>query len=101
PAAQNFCLLNAKFLGNLESAQVYLNSKMTKSPPPQEFRKVIPQEQGLAQAPSKISWEETEFRQLIGDASDGALARFLDNQLEVMFWHRSPRDPQLIFGAQL
>jgi hypothetical protein len=106
PAAQSFCLLNAKFLGNQESAQVYLNSKMQINSASQQFRNVVPQQQGLSQpaepqAPSKVSWSQTEFRQLMGDAMEGALARFLDNQLNVMFWYRSPRNPQLVFGAQL
>jgi signal transduction histidine kinase len=29
------------------------------------------------------------------------LARFLQNKLKLMFWHRLNRDPNLIFGAQL
>lgn len=50
---------------------------------------------------SKLAPSETEFRQLIGDNSEGTLARFVDNKLQVMVWHRSPRDPRLVFGAQL
>lgn len=50
---------------------------------------------------SKVFSTEAEFRQLIGDATDGMLARFLQNKLRLMFWHRLERDPQLVFGAQL
>ncbi len=50
---------------------------------------------------SKVASAEAEFSQLIGDSSEGTLARFLSNQLKVMFWYRSPRDPQLVFGAQI
>jgi signal transduction histidine kinase len=50
---------------------------------------------------SKLAPSETEFRQLIGDNSEGTLARFVDNKLQVMFWHRSPLDPRLVFGVQL
>ena len=50
---------------------------------------------------SKIVSTEAEFRQLIGDAKDGVMARFLQNKLKVMFWHRLERDPQLVYGAQL
>jgi hypothetical protein len=102
-----FCEQNAKFLGNQESAQVYLNSKdgnqqLARSSSATSCRnnKVF-RKQAEPQAPSKVSWSETEFRQLIGDATEGTLARFLDNKLNVMFWYRSPRNPQLIFGAQL
>jgi len=44
---------------------------------------------------------EGEFSQLIGDGTDGMLARFLQNKLKLMFWHRLNREPDLIFGAQL
>jgi signal transduction histidine kinase len=50
---------------------------------------------------SKIVPAEAEFRQLIGDQTDGMLARFLQNQLKLMFWHRLNQDPNLIFGAEL
>jgi len=50
---------------------------------------------------SKVVPAEAEFRQLIGDATDGMLARFLQNKMRLMFWHRLERDPQLVFGAQL
>lgn len=50
---------------------------------------------------SKITASEAEFRHLVGDASEGRLARFLQNKLHLMIWYRSPRDPQLVFGAQL
>jgi len=55
--------------------------------PEQTFSKVIP--------------SEGEFHQLIGTETDGMLARFLQNKLKLMFWHRLNRDPQLVFGAQL
>ena len=50
---------------------------------------------------SKLAAAEAEFRQLIGDSTEGTLARFLDNKLKLMFWYRPPRDPSLVFGAQL
>ena len=50
---------------------------------------------------SKLAPSETEFRQLIGEAGDGTLARFVDDKLNVLFWYRPAREPQLVFGAQL
>src|SRR4030095_6400275 len=74
-------------------------------------RNVLPHQQGAVsqakgqredvQQYSKLTTSEAEFRQLIGDASEGTLARFLQNRLKVLFWYRSPRDPQVVFGAQL
>ncbi len=50
---------------------------------------------------SKAAAAPAEFRQLIGEDNEGALARFVDNKLNVLFWYRPPGDPQLVFGAQL
>src|ERR1035437_3094384 len=50
---------------------------------------------------SRVIPAEGEFSQLIGDGTDGMLARFLQNKLKLMFWHRLNREPDLIFGVQL
>ena len=50
---------------------------------------------------SRVIPAEGEFGQLIGDGTDGMLARFLQNKLSLMFWHRLNHEPDLIFGAQL
>ena len=50
---------------------------------------------------SKIVPAEAEFRQLIGEETDGMLARFLQNKLKLMFWHRLNHQPDLSFGAEL
>jgi signal transduction histidine kinase len=50
---------------------------------------------------SRINPAQTQFRQLIGDATEGTLARFVNNELAVLNWYRSPRAPEIIFGAQL
>jgi signal transduction histidine kinase len=50
---------------------------------------------------SKAIPAEAEFGQLIGNGTDGMLARFLQNKLRLMFWHRLGSEPDLIFGAQL
>ena len=50
---------------------------------------------------SRVVPAEAEFAQLIGSDADGMLARFLQNKLKLMFWHRLNREPDLVFGAQL
>ncbi|MGO8838787.1 MAG: sensor histidine kinase [Limisphaerales bacterium] len=50
---------------------------------------------------SRVVPAEAEFGQLIGNGTDGMLARFLQNKLRLMFWHRLSTEPDLIFGAQL
>ncbi|HEX3624041.1 MAG TPA: HAMP domain-containing sensor histidine kinase [Verrucomicrobiae bacterium] len=81
------------------------------SEPQQQARAVSPQSQFYRLANnsadetqnnlSKTIPAEAEFAQLIGNETDGMLARFLQNHLKLMFWHRLNREPDLIFGAQL
>src|SRR5436190_1936385 len=64
------------------------------------FQKLTPQEESQQQL-SKVAASEAEFRQLIGEANEGMLARFVDNKLNVLFWYRSANEPRLVFGTQL
>ncbi len=76
-----------------------------------QARKVSPQNVLLVEAKdaggdaannfSKVIPAEAGFAQLIGSATDGMLARFLQNQLKLIFWHRLTRQPDLVYGAQL
>ncbi len=54
-----------------------------------------------AQQFSKVAASEAEFRQLVGDSTEGSVARFLENKLTVLLWYRSSHDTNLIFGAKL
>src|SRR6185436_8486076 len=49
----------------------------------------------------KTAPAEAKFRQVVGDANEGTLARFLQDQLKLLFWYRSQRDSNLVFGAQV
>jgi signal transduction histidine kinase len=113
PACVEFLAENGKFLCNAQSAEVYWAPKLTGNSSvnfsqTQQFRNVIPQQQVPAaeaftssQQYSKAAPAEAEFRQLVGDSSEGAVARFLDNKLEVLVWYRPGSAPGLIFGAKL
>ncbi len=50
---------------------------------------------------SRFAPSETEFRQLIGTDTEGMIARFLDNKLNLLVWHRPQRASNLVFGAQI
>jgi signal transduction histidine kinase len=125
--ARRFRLENDMFLCSRESVAVYWNSpkgtinlsqldeKETAQAPQQSYggnygkftkdqkqiRNVEPQQnmQAAIDNNSKIAPAEAEFRQLVGDSTEGTVARFLQNKLNLMFWYRSSRDPQLVFGA--
>jgi signal transduction histidine kinase len=76
----------------------------------QEPRNVAPQQvpQSVAYSkagpdPAQLSKSvssETGFHQLVGDAAEGALARFVDNRLNLMVWNRPP-GVSTVYGAQL
>jgi len=78
---------------------------------PAQARKVMPQSaayDALKDEPvtsqqnlSRVVPAEAEFSQFIGNGTDGMLARFLQNKLNLMVWHRLDHEPDLIFGAQL
>ena len=67
-------------------------------------RKVFPQKdsQGEGKAGSRVTAQEAEFKQFIGDSSQGILARFFyRTSSSFSVWSRSPRNSQIVFGAQL
>jgi signal transduction histidine kinase len=123
--ARQFRLNNERFLGSCESVKVYWNSpkgaidlSVFDSKEAQE--RLNQQQASLAkQAPpdvplkakyamvkdpsemSKLAPEEAEFKQLVGNSSEGTVARFLENKLKVLLWYRSAREPDMIYGAQL
>ncbi|MEO6036608.1 MAG: HAMP domain-containing sensor histidine kinase [Verrucomicrobiota bacterium] len=98
---------SVKLAGKESDAAPFKNSYTPRS----QARKVSPQNTALDAAKdaqsgeegnlSKIAPAEAEFAQLVGDRPDGMLARFLQNKLRLMFWHRLKREPNLVFGAQL
>jgi signal transduction histidine kinase len=50
---------------------------------------------------SNVLPAEAEFRQLIGTAMSGSVARFVGNELFVIFWHRTTLNPGMVFGAEI
>ena len=101
PVAQNQTAKNSVDAGNNLSQSITLNTKM-------QARKVSPAQNYVqsVQSPgdqnfSKVIPAEAEFRQLIGDEREGMMARFLQNKLRLMFWHRLERESQLVYGVQL
>jgi signal transduction histidine kinase len=50
---------------------------------------------------SNVLPAEAEFHQLIGTSMSGSVARFVGNQLFVIFWHRTKLNPELVFGAEI
>jgi signal transduction histidine kinase len=91
---------------NNSSLGQYFQTKSS-FPTKQIARNVVPQQQAMTQDEngnqnfSKVSSSEAEFRQLVGDSTEGMVARFLENKLTLLLWYRSPHDTNLIFGAEM
>ncbi len=69
-----------------------------------KFRSVIPQNQAAA-APalpvSQLYYATSRFRQLVSGGHDGILARYVEDELVVIFWVRPAGVDQYILGAQM
>jgi len=100
---------NDMFLSNHETVSVYwpadakAENKAAMDKQPEKTRKVIPQKDGPTDSKqgSRLEPAEAEFRQLIGDANRGIVARFFQDRLKLLMWYRPPSNSKLIFGAQL
>lgn len=140
PEAKAFYTDYSRFLANRESLEVYLNTKQMSAvqqqnelkdlesskryaSKTQQLRNVVPaQPLSPTKLPpddwsnvSKVAPSEAEFRHLIGDESEGIIARFIDNKLNLLFWCRpvpgtggkafvrneDGKQEQLVFGAQI
>ena len=79
----------------------------------QQVRNVVPQQQQVLLPNAQFDAQQLDnnlsrlnpaaagFSQVIGNATQGSLARFVDNRLAVLFWCRSPRAPGIIYGTQI
>jgi signal transduction histidine kinase len=110
---------NDRFLCSTESCEVYWNSPKgpislatldakeqairdeSSGKPGKGERTVLPVKEPGDVPASKLTVGETNFRKLVGTDTDGSFARFLQDKLHVMFWHRASDNSQLLFGAQV
>ncbi|HAV63373.1 MAG TPA: hypothetical protein DCY13_13530 [Verrucomicrobiales bacterium] len=117
-AAREFRIANDMFLCSKETVEVYYNTPKGAISLTQLDRKeqklgaLATATPGLATAGTgsevssagkitKWSVTEAEFQQLVANRQEGTLARFLQDRLHVMFWYRSPRQSNLVFGSQV
>ena len=80
-----------------QSAPAYKGKQGTRNLTPQKLAEPA---DGQSVA-SSIQPAEADFRSVVGEASSGSVARFLNDKLRLMLWHRTTRDPLIVFGAQI
>ena len=67
---------------------------------PQQFnRNIVPQNE--FQASSKLMAEYSDFQTALGGATQGILARFVQNELQVIFWSKPDPASNWLFGVAL
>lgn len=74
------------------------------SPGAQLSRNIVPQNaapQAEVVAPSKLAPEFSDFQTALGDAAQGILARFVQNDLQVIFWTKPEPATDWLFGVAL
>ncbi len=103
PEAMRFRIENERFLGSVESLEVTWNS-------PKGRINVDQVAQGARSKTDAVFASTTDassgtpiktFRDLLGTAASGTVARFVQDDLQLLLWHRPSRDPAVVFGAQL
>jgi signal transduction histidine kinase len=107
PEATRFRIDNDRFLCSRETVDVVWHSPKGKIPlgnlddvKSKEGKSVFATKGGSApEAPPETGG--AHFRQIIGDSREGTLARFLQDELVLLFWYRSTRDSNMVFGAQI
>lgn len=96
-SARHFRLQHEKFLTSKETAQVYWDGpkgqKVNLTELDSEWRK------GPGKGTPKSA--STEFRDLVGDKTQGAVARFVEDNLGLLLWYRPPHQRELVYGIEV
>ncbi len=99
--ARTFRLENDRFLCSRETVQVVWQSPKGKIVLNQPDDKSVFATKGGASAPDSSPGGAAQFRQIVGTSQEGTLGRFLQDRLVLLFWYRSLRDTNMVFGAQI
>lgn len=106
--ARRFRLENDRFLCSRQSMEVVWNSpkgKINLTELDSKLRdadsKSVFATKNVSGSDGTVAPSSAQFREIVGDAAEGTLARFLQNQLRLLLWHRSARDTNLVFGAEV
>lgn len=91
---RRFRIDNDQWLANKQSTEVYVTTVKGSIP----LRKL---DEPAPEKKEKIEPSSSGFRQVVGDRKDGFVARFLQNNLHLLAWHRPSRGDDILFGAEL
>ena len=94
--ARQFRLQHEKFLTSKETAQVYWQGPKGQTV---NLTELDADRKGSGKGTPKSA--RTEFRDLVGDKTQGTVARFVDDQLALLLWYRPPQQPELVYGTEI
>jgi signal transduction histidine kinase len=95
--ARQFRLRHEEFLTSKETAQVYWEGP--KGPPINLTKLEAEWRKGPGKGTPQAA--RTEFRDLVGDQTQGTVARFVDDELALLLWYRPPQQRELVYGAEI
>src|SRR5688500_3523519 len=90
-AARKFRLENHQFLTGLSGVEVYVDTPKG----PMRLSKLEAKDSVAGAQPIVV-----QFKDALEDANEGAVARFLQDRLNLLFWCRPEGDTNTVFGAQ-
>jgi signal transduction histidine kinase len=96
PGARRFRLQYERFLTSKETAQVYWEGPKG----PVNLTK-LDSESAKGMGKGTPQSARTEFRDLVGDAAQGTVARFVEDELRLIFWYRPPQQPEHVYGIEV
>src|SRR5688572_30496631 len=85
--ARQFRLQHEKFLASRETAQVYWDG-----PKGRINLTELDSESRKGPGKEKPKSARTEFRDLVGDKTQGTVSRFVDDELALLLWYRPPTE---------
>lgn len=102
PEARQFRLENERFLCNAESVEVVWNSPKGKINLTELDSAQRQKSPAVFASGSDSSRPARTFRDIVGTTTpSGSIARFVQDELQLLFWHRHPSDPSILYGARV
>jgi signal transduction histidine kinase len=95
-SARQFRLQHEKFLTSKETAQVYWDG-----PKGTVNLTELDSEPRKGPGKGKPQAARTEFRDLVGEKTQGAVARFVEDGLALLLWYRPPQQRDLVYGMEV
>lgn len=98
-SAQSLAGRGAAFGGEQAEKKEFNSQVINQAIEVQQSRAVVPQKQEDDGNWSALMPSNAEFAQLTRDSSDGMIARFVQDKLDLIFWLRPPEAADYIFGC--